>query len=645
MSELPLSRTAMQEQLAYLRARVQRVNEKYADRPAPVEDPEFSTRLPRPAARYIEEWLTGAEVETDYGRHFETEKLWEPHQHHGSADIGALADLPHDLLETISGGLCPNASPEEWAFLDTETTGLAGGSGTCAFLVGVGRVTREGFYVKQFFMRDHAEEASQLDALSRHLASFKVLITYNGRTFDQPLLETRYRLNRARPPFARMEHLDLLHGARRLWKLRFESCRLVDLENQILGIEREGDVPGALIPYLYFEYLRAHHRESPNSRPVGRIAVSPAFYPDFTRPNFLLGSYSPTTTAAAQVNRPEARPAHQVIDKVGGDKIDPARSEAQVVVRTVILLSMSALLLAPLFVSPPAFSQATGGSISGSVTDPSGGVVPGVTVTAINLDTTVQQTTSTNADGFYAFPNLAVGRYEIQVQLAGFQSFRRTGLVLDIGTQLRSDVTLAVNTQSTQVVVTAQAAEVQPDTQQTLMGETLPLVQVESVPLNGRAFTDILNIQAGVIPVTTQSSANVIMAGVTSAPPSGNLNPGNVSVNGQPESANGFVVNGADVEEDVNLGTAVIPNLESIDEFRILTNNFDAKYGNFSGGLVVVSTKSGNNVIHGDVFDFVRNTALDAKNFFNVSTPRLRPTAVRRHRWGKDQAKQSLLVR
>ncbi len=257
----PLSRSAMQEQLALLRARVQRVNEKYAGRPAPEapEDPVFSTHLPRPAARYIEEWLTGEEVQTQFGRHFETEKLWEPHRRHGSADIGALADLPHDLLETISGGTCPNGAPEEWAFLDTETTGLAGGSGTCAFLVGVGRVTREGFYVKQFFMREHAEEASLLDSLSRHLAQFKVLITYNGRTFDQPLLETRYRLNRARPPFGRMEHLDLLHGARRLWKLRFESCRLVDLENQVLGIHREGDVPGALIPFLYFEYLRTRH--------------------------------------------------------------------------------------------------------------------------------------------------------------------------------------------------------------------------------------------------------------------------------------------------------------------------------------------------------------------------------------------------
>jgi uncharacterized protein YprB with RNaseH-like and TPR domain len=256
----PLSPAAIREQLATmreLRARIAQVNEKYADRPREsFGAPEPPT--PRPPMRYIEEWLTGGEVETKYGRHFETEKLWESHKRHGSADIGALLDLPHDLLETISDGICPKTSPEEWAFLDTETTGLAGGTGTAAFLIGVGSITKEGFRVRQFFMRDYAEEPSQLDALARYLEPFRVLITYNGRTFDQPLLETRFRLNRTRPPFARMEHLDLLFGARRLWKLRFDSCRLVDLENQILGIERQGDIPGALIPYLYFEYLRTH---------------------------------------------------------------------------------------------------------------------------------------------------------------------------------------------------------------------------------------------------------------------------------------------------------------------------------------------------------------------------------------------------
>src|SRR5579862_4568875 len=253
----------LQQQLAELRTRIAKIDRKYASRPAPPEPAE--PVLPRPAHQYVEEWLTGEEVETSFGRHFETEKLYERHRRHGSADIGSLADLPADLLDPIFEG-AQDTPCAEWAFLDTETTGLSGGSGTCAFLVGVGRITPEGFRVRQFFMRDYAEEASLLDALTRHLEPFRVLITYNGRTFDQPLLETRYRLNRARPPFARMEHLDLLFGARRLWKLRFASCRLVDLENQILGVERHGDMPGALIPYVYFEYLRT--RQAARMLPV-----------------------------------------------------------------------------------------------------------------------------------------------------------------------------------------------------------------------------------------------------------------------------------------------------------------------------------------------------------------------------------------
>ncbi len=173
----------------------------------------------------VEEWLGGDVVETAFGRHFETEKLYERHRRHGSADIGALAELPEDLLAAISGGVTPLTPPSEWAFLDTETTGLAGGSGTCAFLVGIGRITPEGFRVRQFFMRDYCEEASLLDAVSRHLAPFRVLITYNGKTFDQPLLETRYRLNRSRPPFGNMEHVDLLHGALPPWQnCAHESC-------------------------------------------------------------------------------------------------------------------------------------------------------------------------------------------------------------------------------------------------------------------------------------------------------------------------------------------------------------------------------------------------------------------------------------
>jgi uncharacterized protein YprB with RNaseH-like and TPR domain len=244
----------IQQQLAQLRRRVARIDRKYAD--APARTP-LQRRLDVPSRGFIEELMTGEVVQTPHGEHFETEKLWERHRRHGSVDISDLAGLPEDLLGQLSSGAIARAHPTRWAFLDTETTGLAGGTGTCAFLIGVGSIESAGFRLRQFFMRDYCEEASVLSRLAEHLSQFEVLITYNGKAFDQPLLETRFRMARAaRDPFGRMEHLDLLFGARRLWKLRLESCRLVDLEHQILGVERTGDLPGELIPYVYFEYLR-----------------------------------------------------------------------------------------------------------------------------------------------------------------------------------------------------------------------------------------------------------------------------------------------------------------------------------------------------------------------------------------------------
>ena len=247
----------LQDQLAVLRQRMARVAAECEEKYGKPQKP-YSTGVSDtfPQKFHVEEWFPGQEIETEHGKHFETETFYGRHRRHGSAELSELAELPGDLLETLSHGAVRDVPPQEWAFLDTETTGLAGGTGTCAFLVGVGRITAEGFHVRQFFMRDFGEEPSQLDALSRYLEPFRVLITYNGKTFDQPLLETRYRLNRTRSPFTRFEHLDLLHGARRLWKLRFESCRLIELEQQILGFEREGDVPGAMIPYIYFDYVR-----------------------------------------------------------------------------------------------------------------------------------------------------------------------------------------------------------------------------------------------------------------------------------------------------------------------------------------------------------------------------------------------------
>jgi uncharacterized protein YprB with RNaseH-like and TPR domain len=247
-------------QLARLKQRIAAIDLRYARndstpvRRAPVAPP--------PSSRtFIEEWAEGSVVANEFGEHYQSERLFSRLKQHGMADIGALSELPANLLDALSENEISDVAPERWAFLDTETTGLAGGSGTYAFLIGVGRITAEGFRVKQFFMREYAEEKSVLAALEIHLSEFDVMITYNGKAYDQPLLETRYRMCRHKPPFARIGHLDLLFGARRLWKLRLDGCRLVQLEQQILGVYREGDLPGELIPYVYFEYLRSHEAQ------------------------------------------------------------------------------------------------------------------------------------------------------------------------------------------------------------------------------------------------------------------------------------------------------------------------------------------------------------------------------------------------
>jgi hypothetical protein len=171
------------------------------------------------------------------------------HHYHGNVAVDALSQA-----DGAPFGIA--APPSRWAFLDTETTGISGGAGTYAFLIGVGVLMGDTFRIHQFFLRDFHEEPQQLAAVERLLADYDVLVTYNGKTFDGPLLETRYRLARREPPHQRLQHVDLLHSARRIWKLRMKSCRLVELESAILGYQRVDDVPGYLVPPLYFDYLR-----------------------------------------------------------------------------------------------------------------------------------------------------------------------------------------------------------------------------------------------------------------------------------------------------------------------------------------------------------------------------------------------------
>src|SRR5207302_4634041 len=193
---------------------------------------------------------------------------------------------------------------------------------------------------------------------------------------------------------------------------------------------------------------------------------------------------------------------------------------------------------------------------------------------------------------------------------------KRTGLVIDVNAALREDIALTMGEQSEEVVVSDTAVHVETESSQ--MGDVVTGTQITAVALNGRSFTDLLALQPGIVPMTTQQPESIVMAGASVAiAPSGVLNPGNQSIDGQREDANGFMVNGGDVKELMNGGTSIVPNLDSIAEFRILTNNFDAEYGNYSGGIINVVTKSGTNQWHGNGFEFLRNTALDARNFFS----------------------------
>jgi hypothetical protein len=256
-----------------------------------------------------------------------------------------------------------------------------------------------------------------------------------------------------------------------------------------------------------------------------------------------------------------------------------------------------------------------GGSIAGTVKDPSGRVVPNAVVTVRETEKGLSYLTHTDSKGHYNFPVLPVGHYELHVQASGFSNYQRTDVVLDTNAALTLDASLEVGGVAQTVSVADNALHV--ETTSTQMGQVITARQMTAVPLDGRSYTDLLSLQAGVAPETTITSTTVQDVGATVLNPSGTLNPGTISVNGQREFANYFSVNGADVEEDVNAGTAVIPNLDAIGEFRIITSNFDAEYGEFTGGQINVVTKSGSNAFHGNAFDFLRNTDLDARNYFS----------------------------
>jgi hypothetical protein len=271
--------------------------------------------------------------------------------------------------------------------------------------------------------------------------------------------------------------------------------------------------------------------------------------------------------------------------------------------RSLVLLAIALTMGSQLL-----YGEVTAG-VLGTVVDPSGATVPKATVILQNSDTGLIRRVQTDTSGTYEFLAVPVGEnYTVRAEAPGFQASVQTGIKLEVNQKYRADFRLVVGAATETIEVSGATTQV--DTVNTQLGDVIGEKKLTSLPLNGRSYIDLLGLQAGVVPIASD-------AAISDRKVSGNLDSGQVSVNGQRESANSFLVNGGDVEESVQNGASIIPTLDSIEEFRLLTNSFNAEYGRFSGAIVNVLTKSGTNQVHGSVYEFLRNEKLDARSYFD----------------------------
>ena len=276
-----------------------------------------------------------------------------------------------------------------------------------------------------------------------------------------------------------------------------------------------------------------------------------------------------------------------------------------------LILSISAAIL---------HADNTTGKIEGTITSSDHQAIGRALIILRNTETGETMRTQSDESGWYALRAVPVGRYALQASATGFRTVMRSGIQIDIAATPRLNLQLEVGAHDETVQVIAPLLLLELSSTQT--GQVLNRAAIETLPLNGRSYTDLLALQAGVTPSTTLTSSTVQGLGQNVFDPSGTLNPGVLSINGQRESANAYVVNGANAEESGSRSAALVPNLDSIDEFRILVGNFDAEFGRSSGGQVHVITRSGKNNFHGSGYEFLRNTSLDARNYYSLTRSR-----------------------
>ncbi|MGB7752247.1 MAG: carboxypeptidase regulatory-like domain-containing protein, partial [Candidatus Acidiferrales bacterium] len=272
--------------------------------------------------------------------------------------------------------------------------------------------------------------------------------------------------------------------------------------------------------------------------------------------------------------------------------------------KTTCRLGVYLLALAGLFGCGAAWGQ-TNGSIRGVVNDPSGAVVPGATVTATLNGTDSQRSAVSDKDGAFDIPELSVGTYDVVAEAQGFKKFVAKAVVVSIGHV--NFITITFQVGATNDTVTVEANAVQVETTSTQLGAVMTDQSIRELPLNSRNAYALLQLQPG---VQSQLGADLF---------AGSSNPGVVSVNGGRGRSNNYMVNGGDGNDIFVNGPAIQPSPDAIEEFRVLTNTFDAEYGRNSGSVVNVVTKSGTNSVHGDFYDFLRNDALNTRGYFDNS--------------------------
>ena len=271
---------------------------------------------------------------------------------------------------------------------------------------------------------------------------------------------------------------------------------------------------------------------------------------------------------------------------------------------------LAVLGLLTILLSVPAFSQSTGGRILGRVADPTGAVLAAVKIILVNEATGATRDTQTNANGDYTFVEVVPGTYRIEYELPGFKKNVQNGVIVDVNQVVTLNSVLQIGTTQEVVEVTSQAPQV--DTTSTQLGAVINDRSVNELPLNTRDTYQFLQLQPGVQAQLGNGNGSLFY---------GSQDTGSVSVNGGRTRANNFSVNGGDANDQfVNLPT-VQPSPDSVEEFRVITNTFDAEYGRNSGSVVNVITKSGTNNFHGDLFEYFRNTVLDAQGYFNTTRP------------------------